>query len=145
MNYAKKPARVDVVIVGAGASGSTAAKVLSEAGMKVVGLERGPWLRPEKDYSGDEIKFINRNFLWPDPTLKPRTVREDQNSKAEIFPFSPLPQLVGGGTVHWAGWVPRPMPSDFMQKSLHGTVAGASLADWPFTYDDLEPYLTKVE
>jgi choline dehydrogenase-like flavoprotein len=45
MNYAKKPARVDVVIVGAGASGSTAAKVLSEAGMKVVGLERGPWLR----------------------------------------------------------------------------------------------------
>lgn len=145
MNYAKKPARVDVVIVGAGASGSTAAKVLSEAGMKVVGLERGPWLRPEKDYSGDEIKFINRNFLWPDPTLKPRTVREDQNSKAEKFPFSPLPQLVGGGTVHWAGWVPRPMPSDFMQKSLHGTVAGASLADWPFTYDDLEPYLTKVE
>lgn len=145
MNYAKKPDPVDVVIVGAGASGATAAKVLSEAGLKVVGLDRGPWLKPEKDYSGDEIKFVNRNFLWPDPKLKPRTVREDANSKAEIFPFSPLPQLVGGGTVHWAGWVPRPMPSDFKQKSIHGTVAGTSLEDWPFTYDDLEPYLTKVE
>lgn len=145
MNYAKKPDPVDAVIVGTGASGATAAKVLCEAGLKVVGLDRGPWLKPEKDYSGDELKFVNRNFLWPDPKLKPRTVREDAHSKSEIFPFSPLPQLVGGGTVHWAGWVPRPMPSDFRQKSLHGTVAGASLADWPFTYDDLEPYLTKVE
>lgn len=145
MTYARKPDPVDVVIVGAGATGGTAAKVLSEAGLKVVGLDRGPWLRPEKDYSGDEIKFVNRNFLWPDPKLKPRTVREDANSKSEIFPFSPLPQLVGGGTVHWAGWVPRPMPSDFKQKSIHGTIAGTSLEDWPFTYDDLEPYLTKVE
>ncbi len=145
MEYAKKPDPVDVVIVGAGASGATAAKVLSEAGLRVVGLERGPWLQPEKDYSGDEIKFVNRNFLWPDPKLKPRTVREDANSASEIFPFSPLPQLVGGGTVHWAGWVPRPMPSDFKQRSIHGTIAGTSLADWPFTYDELEPYLSRVE
>src|SRR3546814_7791753 len=83
MNYAKKPDPVDVVIVGAGASGGTAAKVLAEAGLKVVGLDRGPWLKPEKDYSGDELKFVNRDFLWPDPKLKPRTVRKDADSPSE--------------------------------------------------------------
>lgn len=145
MTFAKKPDPVDVVIVGAGASGATAAKVLAEAGLKVVGLDRGPWLKPEKDYSGDELKFVNRDFLWPDPKLKPRTVREDANSPTELFPFSPLPQLVGGGTVHWAGWVPRPTESDFKLKSIHGTVAGTSLVDWPFDYAELEPYLSKVE
>ena len=144
MSNMRNPAAVDVVIVGAGASGGTAAKVLSERGLKVVGLDRGPWLKP-KDYSGDELKYINRNFLWPDPKLKPRTVRPDEGAKAELFPFSPLPQLVGGGTVHWAGWLPRPLPSDFIQKSLHGSIEGASLADWPIRYDDLEPFLTKVE
>src|SRR5690606_8916851 len=59
MNRKQQPEPVDVVIVGAGAGGATAAKVLSEAGLKVVGLERGPWLKPEHA-SGDELKFLNR-------------------------------------------------------------------------------------
>lgn len=145
MNSAKKPERVDVVIVGAGASGGTAAKVLAEAGLKVVGLEKGPWLNPKKHFSGDEIKFINRNYLWPDTKLNPRTVRADERSEAVTMPFSPLPQTVGGGTTHWAAWLPRPMPSDFRMLSLHGEIAGTSLADWPISYADLEPYFTKVE
>ncbi|MED1438345.1 GMC family oxidoreductase [Aeribacillus composti] len=142
--YAKKPDPVDVCIVGAGASGGTAAKVLSEAGLKVVVLEKGPWMK-RKLFSGDELKYVNRNYLWPDPKLNPRTVRPDENSVAERFQFSPTPQMVGGGTVHWAGWVPRPMECDFKMHSLHGDIEGASLADWPITYDDLEPYFTKVE
>ena len=63
------PKAVDVIVVGAGATGGTAAKVLSERGLEVVLFDRGPWLKP-KDYSGDEIKYINRNFLWPDPEAK---------------------------------------------------------------------------
>lgn len=47
--------------------------------------------------------------------------------------------------MHWAGWVPRPLECDFKMHSLHGDIEGADLADWPITYDDLEPYLTKVE
>jgi len=140
----RKPEAVDVVIVGTGATGGTAAKVLSERGLKVVGLDRGPWLKP-KDFSGDEIKYVNRNFLVPDALLNPRTYRETENETAELSNFSLLPQMVGGGTVHWAGWFPRPKPSDFRQHSLHGDVQGASLADWPYSYDDLEPFLTKVE
>ncbi len=42
-----KPARTDAVIIGAGASGAAAAKVLCEAGVKVVALEKGPWRRKE--------------------------------------------------------------------------------------------------
>lgn len=145
MAFARKPEPVDVCIVGTGATGGTAAKVLSEAGLKVVGFDRGPWLRPKEHFSGDEIKFVNRNYVWPDSKLKPRTVRPDEDTESELFQFSPSPQLVGGGTVHWAGWVPRPRESDFIQHSLHGDIDGANLADWPIRYDDLEPYLTKVE
>ena len=144
-NRLRKPPATDVVIVGAGASGATAAKVLTEAGFRVVGLERGPWLRPAQNFSGDEIKFVNRSYLWPDMKLSPRTYREDTSREARIFPFCPSVSLVGGGTVHWSGWMPRPMPSDFRQRSLHGEIDGATLADWPVTYDDLEPYLSKVE
>jgi choline dehydrogenase-like flavoprotein len=141
---ARKPDPVDVVIVGTGATGGTAAKVLTEAGLRVVALERGPWLTPQ-DFSFDEIKYLGRNYLHPDPILKPRTRRPDEQSKSEIFPFSPLPQQVGGGTVHWNAWMPRPRPSDFIQRSLHGDIDGASLADWPITYDEIEPYLSKIE
>ena len=140
----QKPERADVVIIGSGATGATAAKVLSEAGLRVVGLERGPWLKPEA-FSGDEIKYVNRNFLVPDALLNPRTYRESEDEEARLAAFSLLPQMVGGGTVHWAGWFPRPKPSDFIQRSLHGEVPGASLADWPYSYHDLEPFLSKVE
>ncbi len=136
---------VDAIVVGMGACGATTAKVLCEAGLKVVGFDKGPWLTARKHYSGDELKFINRNYLWPDPKLYPRTLRHDTESTSREFPFSPTPQLVGGGTNHWAGWVPRPRESDFKLHSLHGDIPGANLADWPFDYDHLEPYLTKIE
>ena len=145
MSNMRKLDPVDVVIVGLGANGGTAAKILSEAGLKVVGLERGPWLKHDQHFSGDELKFVNRNYMWPDAKLTPRTVRRSENEVAEPYPFSMTPQLVGGGTNHWAGWVPRPRESDFMLRTLHGDIEGASLADWPFRYDHLEPYLTKVE
>lgn len=145
MSTKRKTDPVDVVIVGLGAGGGPAAKVLSEAGYKVVGFDKGPWLTPHRDYSGDELKFQNRSYLWPDVKLMPRTVRSDENAEARIFNFSPVPSNVGGGTSHMAGWTPRPRESDFVMRSLHGDLPGASLADWPYRYEHLEPYLTKVE
>ncbi len=141
----KKLDSVDVIIVGLGAGGGPAAKVLSEAGYSVVGFDKGPWLRNSEHYSGDELKFQNRSYLWPDVDLMPRTVRTDENSESRIFNFSPVPSAVGGGTIHMAGWTPRPRPCDFIMHSLHGDIEGASLVDWPYRYEHLEPYLTKVE
>ncbi len=78
--------RTDVLIIGAGASGATAAKVLTERGLRVVALEKGPW-RTKETFSGDELASINRYDLWPDPLLNPRTVRDaaDQETRTELF------------------------------------------------------------
>src|SRR5699024_10010593 len=140
----KNPDKVDVVIVGTGSGGATAAKVLTEAGLRVVGLERGAWLKREHA-SGDELKVLNRNYLWQDPKLNPRTVRAHDGEEATIRNFSPTPQVVGGGTTHWGGMVPHMTVNDFRQRSLLGSIEGASLVDWPITYDELEPYYSRVE
>jgi choline dehydrogenase-like flavoprotein len=140
----RKPERVDVCIVGAGASGGAAAKVLTEAGLSVVAIERGPWLQSHH-FSGDELKYLNRNYVWPDPLLKPRTYRPNDRSPSEIVQFSPTPQAVGGGTIHWGGLVPRMVLEDFKLRSLYGEVPGSSLVDWPIGYEELEPYYTRVE
>jgi choline dehydrogenase-like flavoprotein len=138
------PERADVCIIGAGASGAAAAKVLTERGLRVVALERGPW-RTKETFGGDELANINRYNLWPDPLLNPRTVRTSETEEAREELFCPVPQMVGGGTVHWQGWLPRFAPSDFRLRSIVGELPGTSLADWPITYDELEPYYTQVE
>ena len=141
-----KPERADVCIIGAGASGAAAAKVLTERGLRVVALERGPW-RTKETFGGDELANINRYNLWPDPLLNPRTVvrPETGSTDPEVELFCPVPQMVGGGTVHWQGWLPRFTPNDFRLRTVVGDLPGTTLADWPITYDELEPYYSQVE
>jgi len=134
----------EACIIGAGASGALAAKLLCESGVRVTLLERGPWLRPS-DFGSDEVANTRRHYLGPDPDLTPRTFRRSPNEEARISAFCITPQLVGGGTVHWGGWSLRMTESDFRQKTLHGTVPGADLADWPVTYAELEPYYSQAE
>jgi choline dehydrogenase-like flavoprotein len=142
-SIAHRRRRVDVCIIGAGAGGGTAAKVLSEAGCETVVLERGPWIA-ESEFSPDELANYNRHLLWPDPLLHPRTYREGAED-AVVQPFCPTPSLVGGATVHWSAWMPRPLESDFRLRSLHGDITGASVVDWPVGYRDLEPYFERIE
>jgi choline dehydrogenase-like flavoprotein len=138
------PDKVDACIIGAGASGATAAKVLTERGLRVVALEKGPW-RTKETFGGDELANVNRYNLWPDPILNPRTSRESAEQEASRDLFCPVPQMVGGGTVHWQGWLPRFTENDFRLRTLAGEVPGTTLADWPISYADLEPYYDKVE
>lgn len=139
-----KPERADVCVIGAGASGATAAKVLTERGLRVVALERGPWRKPES-FGGDELANVHRYNLWPDPLLNPRTFRASAADEPKVQLFCPVPQMVGGGTVHWTGWLLRMTENDFRPRTLHGEVPGASLADWPITYQELAPYYDAVE
>ncbi len=141
-------AEADVCIVGAGASGLVVAKELSERGFRVVVLERGPWLRRE-ELIEDEIEVKRRGLLWPTVRQEPRTWRPSDD--VEATPLSTETQLfanamcVGGSTVHYSGLSWRFHESDFRVLSEEGPVAGTSLADWPITYDELEPYYERAE
>ena len=135
---------VDACIIGIGAAGATAARVLAEAGLQVIGFERGPWLRHE-EFPPDELAVFNRYMFWPDPIHHPRTYRIDDSCSATRQSFCPVPSMVGGGTIHWSAWVPRMTLSDFKPRSLVGDVPGTSLVDWPIGYTELEPYYERAE
>jgi choline dehydrogenase-like flavoprotein len=144
MTANRNPDRADICIIGAGASGATAAKVLTEAGFHVVMLERGPW-RTAETFGADELANVHRYNLWPDPLLNPRTFRASADEPPRPELFCPVPQMVGGGTAHWTGWLLRMTEDEFRPRTIWGDVPGATLADWPITYQELEPYYDKIE
>ena len=146
---------VDAVIVGSGPGGATAADVLTAAGWSVTIVEKGrnhlldpdDPTKPAFDYSNDEIKFVNRHFLGPDPLVEPRTFRthEDDGERTFVGEVNSVPTTVGGGGTHADGKVPRFQPDDFRLMSLLGPQPDADVADWPVDYDELEPYYAEVE
>jgi choline dehydrogenase-like flavoprotein len=137
---------VDFLIVGTGAAGSILAKELATAGFSVVALEQGPYLR-EKDFEHDEIKYTMLSAMTNNLERQPHTYRKSETETAKVRRQKMIQygRQVGGGSVHFTANYWRLWESDFKQKSKFGSVAGASLADWPITYADLEPYYTKTE
>jgi gluconate 2-dehydrogenase alpha chain len=63
--------KTDVVIVGMGAAGGVLAAELGKAGMKVIGLERGPRLSTADFRPQDELRFLRRQDLRPKPKRRP--------------------------------------------------------------------------
>src|SRR5687768_16660395 len=135
---------VDFVIVGSGAAGGVVAKELSTAGFSVVVLEQGPW-RNENDFPHDEIKVWQQNHFIIDWGKQPTTFRANEKSKATRQPALMYGRGVGGTTVHFSGNYWRFKPIDFREVSAKGPLAGTTLADWPISYEELEPYYTKVD
>ncbi len=110
-------------------------------------IELEPPYAPKGDYSNDELKFVYRHFLGPDPFLEPRTFRRDDRDGERLFTgdVNNLPSTVGGGGVHADGKLPRFREIDFHLRSELGPIDGATVDDWPIDYDDLEPYYAAVE
>ncbi len=144
--------KTDVVIVGMGAAGGVAALPLTSAGLKVIGLEAGGWLDP-RDFAPDEIRYMQRN--WPMTVQKAAreapTVRASANDVARQGGH-PMMNAVGGTTMHYWAQSWRLNPWDFQvvsaTESRYGQSrlpAGTTVEDWPFGYDELEPYYDKVE
>jgi choline dehydrogenase-like flavoprotein len=135
---------VDFVIVGSGAAGGVLAKELSHNGFRVVVLEQGPYLK-ESDFTHNEIEVFLHHQLTNDTKLQPNTFRKTAEDKAKVQQAVMYGRCVGGSSVHFTANYWRFHEIDFIERSKVGAIAGANLADWPITYNDLEPYYTKVE
>jgi choline dehydrogenase-like flavoprotein len=150
MTYVNRsPMVYDVCIIGSGAAGGAAAKVLTEGGVSVVMLEAGPSLNPAKDF---------KQHIWPyelphrgagvggtaDEFMAPNGAWEIDG---EPYTSAPGPKfhwfrsrIVGGRTNHWGRVALRFAPIDFKPRSVDGMGD-----DWPITYEELAPYYDKVE
>lgn len=129
-----------VVVIGSGAGGATVAHELCEKGIKVVLLEAGPRLTTD-DFHNNELAAYQQ-LTWAD-----NRIATGDWPAASLAPNAPtwIVKAVGGSTVHWNGLSLRAQPHEFRARTVYGDVEGASLADWPLTYDDLEPYYNHAE
>ena len=137
---------VDFVIVGSGSAGGIIAKELSAAGHSVVVLEQGPHLQAT-DFTHDEWGIDhNYDMKWSTRQGYPQTFRKSENEEAELRDtVCGYAHNVGGSSVHFSGNFWRFRPIDFIEASVRGAIGGTNFTDWPITYEDLEPYYTKVD
>jgi gluconate 2-dehydrogenase alpha chain len=144
--------KTDVVIVGVGAAGGILAAELSRAGMKVIGLERGPRLATADFNPHDELRYFQRQDLRPNAKRQPVTWRPNASARATPMPVLNYGNQAGGGTVHYGAVSWRFHADDFRVRSqtierygASAIPADSSLADWPLRYADLEPWYDHAE
>jgi gluconate 2-dehydrogenase alpha chain len=156
---ARKLPPKDVVIVGLGWTGSIVANELTDAGLDVIAVERGPWRDTPTDfpptYDQDELRYRIRHELFLRPAQTTFTFRNKMNETALPIrtwgAFMP-PNGVGGGGVHWNAETWRFLPSDFILRSHLVQRYGeqflpqdSTIQDWGVTYEDLEPHYDQFE
>jgi choline dehydrogenase-like flavoprotein len=149
----RSPKVYDVCVVGSGAGGGMAAKILTEGGLSVAMLEAGPELHPEKDFKmfmwpyqlphrgvgvGGRAAVNFGEFLAPNGawTIEGEPYTSSPGSNFQWF----RSRIVGGRTNHWGRIALRFSPVDFQSYSRDGLGT-----DWPITYEDIAPYYDKVE
>src|SRR6266852_375082 len=144
--------KTDVVIVGVGAAGGILAAELGKAGMKVIGLERGPRLATKDFDPHDELRYFQRQDLRPNIKTQPITWRPNANARANPVPVQNYGNQAGGGTVHYGTVSWRFHEDDFRARSAtiarygaSAVPADSSVADWPLSYAELEPYYDRAE
>jgi len=156
---ATKLKEVDAVIVGLGWTGGILAKELTEAGLKVVALERGAMRSPEQDFAvpivRDELRFVVRHDLMQNTARDTLTIRNNPSQDAlpmrRLGSFLPG-EVVGGSAVHWSGHTWRWTDMEFKVRSMYEERYGRNfipaemtVQDWGITYAELEPYYDKFE
>ena len=145
----------DVVLVGVGGVGGIVAPVLAKAGLRVVAFEAGPW-RTSKDYLPDELgaTYYCRANMGPKFQSEAPTWRRNDGepTREATFSLGRMMNSVGGSMIHYGAWLRRFHPHHFHSRShlkdrwgLGVLPEGCALADWPVSYDELEPYYSLLE
>lgn len=159
----------DVVVVGAGISGSIIAKYAGLAGYRVLILEAGAGIPPnineymERFYLSaakvPESPYTPEIFASDGAMVDPSTLNAGRPNTLTLaernwnkpnqayldqrgpLAFASTYERVAGGTMrHWLGTSLRFVPNDFRMYSEYGV-----LVDWPISYDDLEDWYGKAE
>src|SRR5690606_14730158 len=141
----------DVIIVGSGAGGGMASKILSEAGLSVAVVEAGSDFDPAVEKYRTQLRYP-----WESPRRGAGTVRAFGDFDAayggwqiEGEPYTQAngsrfdwfrSRMSGGRTNHWGRISLRFGPNDFKRRSMDGLGD-----DWPIGYDDIKPYYDKVD
>src|SRR5258705_11258570 len=131
---ARSPKVYDVCIIGSGAAGGTAAKILTEGGLNVVMLEAGPPVNPEKDFkehvwpyqlphrgagvggkaSDNFSEFLAPNGSWE---IEGEPYTTPQGSRFRWF----RSRILGGRTNPWGRNSLRFAPGEFKLGRTHGS------------------------
>jgi len=140
----------DVCIVGSGAGGGMAAKILTDAGANVIMLEAGAaW-----DVN-DQSDMLMWNYMSPrrgaSTTKRPFGEFDACDGGWDIpgEPYSTVgdtdfrwfrARMLGGRTNHWGRISLRFGPDDFRGRSIDGYGD-----DWPISYEDIKPYYDRID
>lgn len=142
----------DAIIVGSGAGGGMAAKILSEAGLAVAVVEAGGDFDPAKEEDRTQLRYPwesprrgagtrVRPFGDFDQAIGGWDIEGEPYTRGEGTSFDWFrSRMVGGRTNHWGRISLRFGPNDFKRASIDGMGD-----DWPIGYDDVKPYYDKVD
>lgn len=151
MRSKKTSKKYDIVIVGSGAGGGMAAKILSESGLTVAVVEAGPFFDPAKNEHRTQLRpawesprrgagstraFGDFDAAYGGWDIEGEPYTRKNGTKFDWF----RSRMLGGRTNHWGRISLRFGPLDFKRKDKDG------LGDnWPIGYEDVKPYYDKVD
>jgi choline dehydrogenase-like flavoprotein len=121
----------DIVIIGSGIGGATAAYMLAPTGARILVLERGERITDSPETRDDRAIF-QKGFFRP----------KEQWLDAKAEAFSPNNYYnVGGNSKYYGAILYRYRAQDFgVMEHMEGATPG-----WPFSYDEIEPWYSKAE
>ena len=143
--------KYDVIIVGSGAAGGMATKILSDSGLKIALIEAGPFFDPADPEQQTQLKWT-----WESPRRGSSVTRRFGDFHmsygdwvVEGEPYSAQEntnfmwwrsRMLGGRTNHWGRIASRLGPKDFKCKDFYDLDE-----NWPISYEDLKPYYDKLD
>lgn len=153
--------RFDAIVIGSGISGGWAAKELTEKGLRVLMLDRGPMVEHGAGYTYDgkpafEIPARNTMpppmmasdyFIAKNGYVSPANVSFYNNDRQNPYAYEDgdkfywiRPSSVGGKSLIWGRWTFRWSEADFEANKRENVAI-----DWPIRTADIDPWYSYVE